>query len=443
MRYIIAAAVLAATVFAGAARGGKVRTYRCVPRSVFPTVERVVYDSVFADSTLRLDYIFGGNAQRPSVHLARTHYTGAWAGRRSRLADAALAGNASVTLTDAVTSDTLYRGTFSTLYNEWLSLGDTVCRAYEVTQLVPWPKRAVDITVDVRNPRHQVVARHRHRFSPSDILVQRPSRAPLDTVALHRGNFDGRRIQVMIVPEGFTQQEMPKFVDYARRTVEAIRGHEPFGEMMDRFDFTAVMAPSAESGVSVPKKGQWRDTAVGSHFSTFYSDRYLTTPNVFALHNLLAGLPYEHIIILANTNVYGGGGIYNSYTLTTTDNPHFEPVVVHEFGHSFGGLGDEYFYDNDVMTDTYPLDIEPWEPNITTLVNFGSKWKHIIGKNVPLPTPAADADKYPVGLYEGGGYAKKGIYRPADRCRMRVNDIDHFCPACIEALTRLIRFYTD
>jgi hypothetical protein len=164
---------------------------------------------------------------------------------------------------------------------------------------------------------------------------------------------------------------------------------------------------------------------------------------VFAVHNALAGVPYEHIIILANTNVYGGGGIYNSYTLTTTGNPQFEPVVVHEFGHSFGGLADEYFYNGDVMDDTYPTDVEPWEPNITTLVDFDSKWKKLIPKKTPTPTPAADAAKYPIGLFEGGGYSFKGIYRPADNCRMRINDIDHFCPACIDALDRLIKFYTE
>lgn len=112
-----------------------------------------------------------------------------------------------------------------------------------------------------------------------------------------------------------------------------------------------------------------------------------------AIHNALAGIPYEHIIILANTDVYGGGGIYNSYTLTTAHHPMFKPVVVHEFGHSFAGLADEYFYEDDTMTDTYPLDIEPWEQNISTRVDFTSKWENILPSDTPIPTPIAEKEK--------------------------------------------------
>ena len=161
---------------------------------------------------------------------------------------------------------------------------------------------------------------------------------------------------------------------------------------------------------------------MGSNFSTFYSDRYLTTGNVKAVHDLLTGIPYEHIIILANTDEYGGGGIYNSYTLTTARHENFKPVVVHEFGHSFGGLADEYFYDNDdISTSDYHAGIEPWEPNITTLADFGKKWEDMLKAGTPVPTPSADAQLYPTGVYEGGGYVSKGVYRPADECRMRDN----------------------
>ena len=193
----------------------------------------------------------------------------------------------------------------------------------------------------------------------------------------------------------------------------------------------------------MPRLGDWKHTAVGSHFSTFYSDRYLTTTHVKAIHDALAGIPYEHIIILANTEEYGGGGIYNSYTLTTAHHPKFRPVVVHEFGHSFGGLADEYFYDNDVMTDTYPLDVEPWEQNISTRINFAAKWEDMLAKGTPVPTPTDMNKKYPVGVYEGGGYSAKGIYRPSDDCRMRTNEYPTFCPVCQRAIRRVIEFYTE
>ena len=212
--------------------------------------------------------------------------------------------------------------------------------------------------------------------------------------------------------------------------------------MKDRFNIVAVASPSDDSGVSVPRLGEWKHTAFNSHFSTFYSDRYLTTRRVKSIHDALAGIPYEHIIILANTEEYGGGGIYNAYTLTTAHHPMFRPVVVHEFGHSFGGLADEYFYNDDVMTDTYPLDTEPWEQNISTRVDFASKWEDMLVKGTPVPTPVSEQAKYPVGVYEGGGYSAKGIFRPADNCRMRTNEHPTFCPVCQRALQRLIDFYT-
>ena len=139
-----------------------------------------------------------------------------------------------------------------------------------------------------------------------------------------------------------------------------------------------------------------------------------------AIHNALAGIPYEHIIIIANTDEYGGGGIYNSYTLTSAHHKTFTPVLAHEFGHSFCGLGDEYFYEGDVMEEFYPLTVEPWEQNITTLVDFSSKWQDMLKTDTPQPTPIEDKEMYEVGLYEGGGYASKDIYRPAYDCRMQI-----------------------
>lgn len=147
------------------------------------------------------------------------------------------------------------------------------------------------------------------------------------------------------------------------------------------------------------------------------------------MHDILAGIPYEHIIILANTDTYGGGGIYNSYTLTTAHHNLFGPVVVHEFGHSFGGLADEYAYDDQFVEYYYP-DTEPWEQNITTKADFSSKWKDLYDQGV-------------AGLVEGGGYQTKGVWRPCEDCRMRTNTAEAFCPVCQRAIERIIRFYTE
>ena len=244
--------------------------------------------------------------------------------------------------------------------------------------------------------------------------------------------------------EGYTEKEMDIFYKDAQTACDALFSHEPFKKLKDKFNIVAVASPSEDSGVSIPGQGKWKSTAVSSHFNTFYSDRYLTTSRVKSIHNWLAGIPYEHIIILANTYTYGGGGIYNSYTLTTAHHPDFQPVVVHEFGHSFGGLADEYAY-TETPSPQYPYEVEPWEPNITTLIDFDSKWKDMIPEGTAIPTPVAteNADLYTkVGVYEGAGYTQKGLYRPTTECRMKINEAPAFCPVCQRALERLINFYT-
>ena len=171
------------------------------------------------------------------------------------------------------------------------------------------------------------------------------------------------------------------------------------------------------------------------------------------MHDKLCGIPYEHIVILANTDTYGGGGIFNSYTLTTAHHKSFKPVVVHEFGHSFAGLADEYYYDDQYAEYYYP-EVEPWEQNISTLKDFDSKWKDMLPKGSGIPTKPTDVDvwekyrkgasmdKY-IGVYEGGGYQSKGVYRPYPDCRMKTNSAECFCPVCQRAIARLIEFYTE
>ena len=400
------------------------------------------FSDTFRDSTLRIDYILSGIPGNVSVSLAKMTAEDGWAGRRNNLDSLLLEGSGQITVTSTA-GDTLYVNSFSTLFSEWLDIGADTPQAFENTFLVPFPADTVDVTLTLRDKCRLPMASLKHRVIPADILIRRPTHAVLPHSHIHRGSYPGHRISVAILAEGYTQAEMDTFRRDAKIAVEAILEHEPFKSLADRFDFIAVESPSADSGVSVPLDGQWKDTAFSSHFSTFYSDRYLTSPAVFDIHDALHGIPYEHVIILANTDVYGGGGIFNSYTLTTAHHKDFRPVVVHEFGHSFGGLADEYFYESDVMSDTYCMTVEPWEPNITTLVDFGSKWRSLIPAGTPTPTDPADADRYPIGLYEGGGYSFHGIYRPADNCRMRINDIDHFCPACQDALRKLILYYTE
>ena len=401
-----------------------------------PTASSPSFDDNFTDQTLRLDYIFAGDVRSQVIFLDQLNVSPRWYGKRHRLSEVPVQGNGQLTIRDAASGELIYMNSFSTLFQEWQDTPEakSVRRSFENVFLAPMPKRPANVTVTLRNPRHQVVAELTHRVDPADILIRHIHRTPgIPTQTILQAKDTTRCIHLAFVAEGFTREEMPHFLEKAREATEAIFSYSPFKESRDLFNVVAVMPASAESGPSIPRNGLWKQTALGSHFDTFYSERYLTTLHQKALHDALAGTPYEHIIVLVNTRNYGGGGILNAYNLTMTDHHLFSEIVVHEFGHSFAGLADEYAYDDEPL-GLYPLDVEPWEKNITTKVNFESKWANLVGqKGLKGET---------IGLYEGAGYKLKGVYRPTPSCRMRDNTYPEFCPICQAALKEVIDFYT-
>lgn len=404
------------------------------------------FDKFFTDKTLRIDYTFSGNNKSQTIALDQLSQLPQWAGRRHNLSQILRKGNGQVKIIDIESGECIYTEAFSTLFQEWLTIpeAETVTKSFENTFLVPFPKNKVSIEVSLREKDGTYRKAIQHIVDPADILIRKKGLKNIPPYSIiHQGGPVDKSVNVVILAEGYTVSEMDKFRKYAQISCEQILAHAPFDKLKDRFNFYAVETASLETGVSVPRENIWKQTAFSSHFDTFYSDRYLTTSNVKDIHDAIAGVPYAHIIILANTDVYGGGGIFNAYTLTTTGHPDFKPVVVHEFGHSFAGLADEYYYDSDVLDNTYSHSVEPWEPNITTLVDFSSKWKDMLDTNTKIPTDIKDAAKYKVGVYEGAGYSAKGIYRPAPDCRMKTNTCKGFCPVCQRAIEQLVKFYTE
>ncbi|MBO5808390.1 MAG: peptidase M64, partial [Bacteroidales bacterium] len=373
------------------------------------------------DQTLRVDYMFSGTDKSVEISLDELYRYDGWAGRRTNLTEVPVRGNGQICMTDVQTGDTLYRMSFSTLFQEWQTTEEAtkVRKSFENVFLLPMPTTKAKVNVHLYDFFGNIVASLGHIVDPSDILIRHLNPQAPDHRYLLRSGTPQEKIDVAIVAEGYTAEEMDMFYADAQTAMEAILKHEPFGQYRGRFNFVAVGLESQESGVSVPGEGEWKDTALKAHFNTFYMDRYLTTLRLKNMHDKLCGVPYEHIVILANTDTYGGGGIYNSYTLTTAHHPAFKPVVVHEFGHSFAGLADEYYYDDQYVEYYYP-GTEPWEQNITTLADFESKWKDMLD--------AGEAE-----LLEGAGYQSKGVYRPAKDCRMHTNRPDSFCPVCQRA----------
>ncbi len=412
------------------------------------------WNAAAQDRTLRLDYIFSGTDQETDISLRQLSYFDGWAGRRTNLDQVPLKGNGQIAMTDLASGKVLYRTSFSTLFQEWQAQPEAaqIRKAFENTFLLPMPSVPAKVQLTLYDSMGEDFASIEHTVDPSDILIKNINQPLPEYKYLLKNGDPSQKIDVAIVAEGYTEAEMESFYEHAQIAMEAILEHEPFGEYKDRFNFVAVALESKDSGVTVPRQALWKETAVGSNYDTFYVERYLTTSNVWKMHDALAGLPYEHLVILANTDTYGGGGIYNSYTLTTALHPAFRPVVVHEFGHSFAGLGDEYYNNEDQMA-IYYSDYEPWEQNITTLYRFDSKWEDMLPRTVQIPTPSVDGiwekiaegaePEQFIGVYEGGGYQAKGVYRPYPDCRMKTNGAPAFCPVCQRAIARIIEFYTE
>ncbi len=476
---LIGLALLGAPGEAPAAGGGPVNEVHTASPAL---------DARLSEATLRVDYIFSGTDKECWIAVDELNRLEGWAGRRRRMQDVPLRGNGQVCMTEAASGDTLYRMSFSTLFQEWQATEEAtrLSKSFENVFLLPMPAVPVNVTVELYDFHNKVVATMTHPVDPKDILI-RPkggfkeddvlryaagggsARSPKGIPAryTHYSGSPAECIDVVILAEGYSASEADVFFADARAATESLFKHEPYASLSDRFNILAVAAASDDSGVSVPREGVWKSTAIGSHFDTFYSDRYLTTLRLKQLHDVLADFPYEHIIILANTDTYGGGGIYNSYTLTTAHHSQFKPVVVHEFGHSFAGLADEYFYDDQYSEMYYP-DTEPWEPNITTLADFASKWQDMLPAGTILPNGRAIEDRPDgrgvrrllgrlsgrqgrarrrsiegVGLFEGGGYQSKGVWRGSEDCRMRTNSASAFCPVCQQAIADIIDFYTS
>lgn len=395
----------------------------------------------FVEKTLRIDCVFSGNREHQIIALDELSSYPHWWGRKHHLSENILKGNGKIEVFDDSSNLLIYTNSFSTLFQEWLSTEEATQtnKSFENVFLVPFPKQKVRIEFTLFDQNGNEKSKLIHFVQPNDVLIhEKGVRNITNFEYIHKAKNVDNAIDVVFVAEGFQEHEMERFIQKAKEAYQEILSYAPFNQFSEYFNFIAVKSSSTDSGVSMPYSNEWKNTAVESHFGTFYSERYLTTNRIKKLHDILAGIPYEHIIILANTPLYGGGGVYNSYTLTATENEFFKPVIVHEFGHSFAGLSDEYFYEDDVLSNFISNSSEPWEKNITTLVDFEHKWKSMLNKGTPIPTPISKSSKYPIGVYEG--LKGKKIYISSLDCRMKSNEAEKFCTVCQNAISEVISF---
>jgi IgA Peptidase M64. len=404
------------------------------------------FSDYFNSKACRIDFNLCGNNKNTQAYLDKILEEPFWGGRRSRLSEDMNLGQYRFQIMDSVSNRLIYTDEFSTLYFEWQSTPEAgkVDKCFEQSIQFPFPLKPVKVIIEKRTGFDQWQSLLEFAFSPDDKLIRRSVPAPAPVKTILKTASPDKAIDIAVVAEGYTAAQRAKFFRDAEKLANNLFTHEPFKKFHNRINVYAIAATSVDTGVSKPQDNNWRNSALGSHYYTFYSNRYLTTPNVYKLRDYAALVPYDAIFILANTKTYGGGGIYNFYCMASADSKRAQAeVTVHEFGHSFAGLADEYFYDNDALDGMYNLKEEPWEPNITTLVRFQIKWKNSLPVGTLIPTPLTDENKEKIGVFEGGGYLKKGIYRPYFDCRMRTNTAKAFCPVCEKAVEKRILFLTE
>jgi hypothetical protein len=451
-----------------------------------------LYDNFFTGKTMRVDYYHTGAKGEERIALDEVMEEGAWPGSRVNLVDTLNLGEYLVKVSDRATNLLLYSRGYSTVFNEWQTTDEAehMTRTFSESVRFPFPRRDVHVTILRRDKLmdfHEIFSTTINPGDPTQVRFAwtRPH-YPVST--LMENGDPAEKVDILILGDGYTAGEMEKFRKDAQRLNEIMFSTQPFKEHKKEFNVRRMDVPSEESGIDVPDKGIWKRHALGAHYNTFGVPRYVLTLENKTLRDIAGTAPYDFLCILINDTRYGGGGIYNLYSTTYTGERvrgqewQEDYMYVHEFGHSFGGLADEYYTATTAYNDLYLPGIEPWEPNITALTNPGKvKWSALLTPGIPIPTPwdkseydsleavrakfdrlAPDyyskrdpvmkeesrilkSSRYAgkVGVFEGAGYASRGLFRPAVDCRMFSLSLADFDPVCSAAIERMIGFYAS
>lgn len=440
-------------------------------------------------ATLRLDYIHTGKAGQEQFHLDRIRIEGPWPGPPSGRIDTSGLGLYQFEVRDARTGALWYSRGFASIFGEWQSTPEAkiLGRAFSESLRFPCPPAKVRVLIRKRDRHNGWRQLWSIAVDPADPLIDRagpPKNLPVWPV-IHNGP-PAEKVDLLLLGDGYTTAEMEKWHADARRLAETLFAVSPFKEHRADFNVWAIDTPAAESGISRPSDGVWRHSPIGATYDAFGSERYILTFDNQRLRDIASAAPYEFIEIVANGRKYGGGGIFNLYATVASDNTSTPYVFVHEFGHHFAGLADEY-YTSDVAYTPATNRPEPWEPNATADPK-AAKWSALIQAGTPLPTPwpkarmeaiereiqrrrhEIRARKLPeremealfqeelekltalfagapyagrVGAFEGAMYEAKGYYRPQIDCIMFTRDPVGFCAVCRRAIERIITLYTS
>ncbi|MBN1339438.1 MAG: peptidase M64 [Bacteroidales bacterium] len=403
------------------------------------------FDRWFYPQTLRIDYIHAGNHDSESYYLSEVKTEPFWAGSEVNLADTFFYGHYYLKLFDRSTDSLIYSRGYSTLFMEWQTTEEakTMSRAFHETVVMPLPKKEAVAVLFSRDSKGVFTERFRVEYHPQDYFIRPEPSIVFPSFDVHLSGEPSRKVDVVILPDGYTEAEMGLFISDCKRFADILFSFEPYQSYKDHFNIRGILAPSWDSGNDIPAGTLWKRTILNTSYYTFDSERYCMTYDNKSVRDLAANAPYDQIYILVNSDKYGGGAIYNHYSVCINGNLSAASILVHEFGHGFAGLGDEYYNSEVAYSDFYPENIEPWEPNLTTLIDFDKKWKNLLLPGTPIPTPASLRSDYKTGVYEGGGYVAKGVYRPAYDCLMNSFTGNSFCEVCTGAIIKMILFYSE
>ena len=450
------------------------------------------YSSFFTDSTMRVDFYHSGTKTTEMFSLDLVVPDGPWPGSRVNLLDTLNLGEFLVRVYDRSSTALIFSRGYSTIFNEWQTTDEAsrgVRRTFSESLRFPYPKAAVQLTISRRDKTMDYRELWSVVIDPGDPTQVRKDRRRLANrvLPLLRNGEPSSKVDIVILGDGYAKGDLEKLRRDARHFNEVMFSLEPFKHRESDFNVWLVETVSAEVGIDLPDKGIWKNNLLGCEYNTFGSPRYILTVENAAVRDAASAAPYDFICVLVNDTRYGGGGIYNLYTTTYTGETAEEKkwwmdyVYVHEFGHSFGGLGDEYYSSSTGYTEFYPAGVEPWEPNLTALGDTANvKWRAYLSPGIEIPTPWEKAlydsvasarqaldrlapDYYQkqkplhdrmesilktsayagkVGAFEGAGYSSTGLYRPAIDCRMFSLSLVDFDPVCRASIERVINFYS-
>jgi hypothetical protein len=468
----------------------------------------VDFNRFFTDQTLRIDYYHSGNANDEYITLDHLYVQGIWAGNPGNLIQDHNLGKYAVKIIDLSTNTLIFSTGYSTTFSEYQTTGpaiDGIMRTYHESVLVPLPRQKFLFVLEKRDKYNLLCPLFKQVIEPGDYHIINESIRKQDIIIPMIKNGDPHKtVDLVIIGDGYTKSEQKAFskdLDYFSNVFFSI---EPYAGHRKDFNITGIFIPSEESGTDEPRQGRYKNTVVSSSFNTFDSDRYLLADDNKTIRDIASQVPYDAVLIMVNLDRYGGGGIFNWQTVFATGSPLRDYVFLHEFGHAFAGLGDEYYTSDVSYEDFYPAGIEPTDPNVTALLDAEHlKWKDLVSPGLSIPTEwgkpvfdslntaissaskekadtlqklqdlgastdhmqsienlynnrilklRAEADSFlfnhplkgKTGAFEGAGYQSKGLYRPTVNSMMHRFDIHErsFGKVNERAIAEMIDRYT-